>query len=204
MNKKTLPILILILIVIVCVAILVQNLAAPTTPVQTPAQNTTSTTYSVETPSTASSSLPQGQNQPAGAATPSATSTDKLKVITIEAPAGSISVEVASTSEEQAKGLGQRLSLPDNQGMLFPFMYPGDYGFWMKDMHFPLDMVWISSDKKVVSITPNISPDTYPTVFYPPLAISYVLELNAGAAKEFGIATDTELVFSEKYTSVLK
>ena len=201
MNKKSLPILILILIVIVCVAILVQNLAAPLAPAQHPASSASS---NIETATPSATAVPYGENQPAGAPASPATSTEKLKVITIEAPAGTISAEVASTSEQQAKGLGERGSLPADQGMLFPFLYPGDYGFWMKDMYFPIDIVWISSNKKVVVITPDVSPDTYPTVFYPPLAISYVLELNAGAAARLGIATDTELTFTEKYSYTIQ
>ncbi len=174
MNKKSLPILILILIVIVCIAILVKSLA-------TPAETQVSTTYSiVETPA---------------ASTPATIYTDKLIVTAIRAPGGIITAEIASSSDQQAKGLGGRASLQANAGMLFPFKYPGDYGFWMKDMRFSIDMVWISSNKKVVSITPGVSPDTYPNVFYPPLAISYVLELNAGDAQRFGIATGTQLVF---------
>lgn len=178
MSKKTLPIVILILIVIVCIAILVQSLSAP---VQAPSQASTA-------PSLVS---------PATIAGPAhiITSQDRLIVERIYAPGGSIEAEVASTSDQQAKGLGGRASLKAGTGMLFPFAHPGDYGFWMKDMHFPLDMVWISSNKKVASVTSNISPDTYPEVFYPPLAISYVLELNAGDAVRFGIATGTELEF---------
>ena len=79
--------------------------------------------------------------------------------------------------------------------MLFPFAVPGRYGFWMKDMRFSLDMVWISSDKRVVMVSSDVSPDTYPLVLYPPSDISYVLELNADSANKFGIATSTKLVF---------
>ena len=115
--------------------------------------------------------------------------------IVIQTPRGSIRAMVASSSAEQELGLGGRDTLPRDEGMLFPFPYPGDYGFWMKDMRFPIDIVWILSNKRVVSVTADVRPDTYPAIFYPPLAISYVLELDAGAADEFGIATDTQLVF---------
>jgi len=189
MKKKSLPILILVLIVIICIAILVQSLAAPAQP---------SASAPASTALTASSSvaaLPQGQNQPASATSYIVYSPDIYRTISIRAPGGIITAEVASSSEQQAKGLGGRASLQSSHGMIFPFTYPGDYGFWMKDMHFPLDMVWISSNEKVVGVTAGISPDTYPTVFYPPLAISYVLELNAGDADRFGIATDTQLEF---------
>jgi uncharacterized membrane protein (UPF0127 family) len=102
---------------------------------------------------------------------------------------------VASSSEQQSLGLGQRDSLPAGEGMLFPFSAPGNYGFWMKDMRFPLDMVWVLPDKTVAGVTADIPADSYPTVFFPPLPISYVLELNRGDAAALGIATGTQLVF---------
>ena len=71
----------------------------------------------------------------------------------------------------------------------------GRYGFWMKGMHFPLDMVWIAPDKRVVMVSKDVSPDTYPNVIYPPADISSVLEINADSAEKFGIATSTKLVF---------
>jgi uncharacterized membrane protein (UPF0127 family) len=188
MNKKTLPIVILILIVIVSVGILVRTLLAPVPIPATPAPDDSSAASSSIT--TITSFVPSttiGANVPQTVDIPSA--------VTVRTPNGAIKAEVASTSEAQAKGLGGRDSLAAAHGMLFPFMSPGDYGFWMKDMRFPIDMVWISSNKKVVSVTPEISPSTYPTVFYPPLAISYVLELNSGDAQRFGIATDTQLSF---------
>jgi uncharacterized membrane protein (UPF0127 family) len=45
-------------------------------------------------------------------------------------------------------------------------------------------MIWLSSDGTIASITPSVSPDTYPNVFYPPVPIRYVLETKAGFAKE--------------------
>lgn len=79
--------------------------------------------------------------------------------------------------------------------MIFPFSMPGKYGFWMQNMNFPLDIIWIDASKKVVGMNSNLSPDTYPSVFLPPSDISYVLEINSGSAKNFGIATGTKLVF---------
>ena len=116
-------------------------------------------------------------------------------MISIKAPHGVIHALVASTSDQQALGLGQRDSLPADEGMLFPFANPGQYGFWMKDMRFSLDMVWIGTDKRVVDVSREVSPSTYPDVIYPPSDVSYVLELNAHSAEGFGIATSTKLVF---------
>jgi uncharacterized protein len=97
------------------------------------------------------------------------------------------SVELAETPEQQALGLGQRDSLPEGHGMLFVFPQAANWGFWMKDTRFPLDMLWARSDGTIISIARNVATSTYaqqpPEIFYPasPDAL-YVLEVNAGAA----------------------
>ena len=54
-------------------------------------------------------------------------------------------VELAITTSTQARGLSGRQSLADGAGMLFPFTRPGVQSFWMKDMNFPIDIIWIGS-----------------------------------------------------------
>lgn len=100
------------------------------------------------------------------------------------------SIEVADTEAARELGLGQRDSLAAGHGMLFVFDAPGNWGFWMKDTRFPLDMIWTRADGTIISIARNVATSTYaqnpPQVFYPsePDA-SYVLEVNAGAAADF-------------------
>lgn len=125
----------------------------------------------------------------------SASTVPTVKGEDIKAPHGVIHALIADTEESRAKGLGGRDSLPQDQGMLFVFSDPGIYDFWMKDVNFPLDMVWLDWNKSVIGATKNISMDTYPSTFSPPSPVSYVLELNAGAADKFGIATGTKLSF---------
>lgn len=108
---------------------------------------------------------------------------------------GPIQILVADTPAQMEKGLGGRDSLPQDTGMLFTFPTEGRYGFWMKDMIFPIDIVWIGSNKKIIGISGNLSPETYPGTFYPPSNIQYVLELNAGAADKFGLVTGTAMNF---------
>ena len=55
----------------------------------------------------------------------------------------------------------QRLRWPSGEGMIFVFDFPGNYPFWMQDMNFPLDMVWVERDFNIVGIVKNVSPDTY-------------------------------------------
>ncbi len=128
-------------------------------------------------------------------AEPSAEDQDIRATTTLRAPRGIIQVLIASSSAEREQGLSGRGILPTSTGMLFIFPSPGQFGFWMKDMTFPLDFVWIGAHKKVVSVMPGISPATYPSVFYPPSPVLYVLELDSGGAKQWGIATGTKLVF---------
>jgi uncharacterized protein len=104
-------------------------------------------------------------------------------------------LQVASTNASQALGLGKRASLHEDQGMLFVFRQPAVQCFWMQDMHFPIDMIWASSSKHIEYIEPNVSPDTYPHTFCPDVQASYVIELNAGQAKQTGMRTGELLSF---------
>ncbi len=99
-----------------------------------------------------------------------------------------ILAEVVKTEAEQARGLGERTSIGVNEGMLFLFPKPGNYGFWMKDMYFPIDIVWIASSTVVgvsADVPPPLSmnvPDNSLPVYYPPALADAVLELHADRA----------------------
>ena len=95
-----------------------------------------------------------------------------------------IKVEIADDPNEQSQGLSGRESLATDSGMLFIFTQPIMPGFWMKDMKFSLDLIWIDESGKIIEITKNVSPNTYPETFLPPSPIKYVLEVNAGWAYE--------------------
>jgi uncharacterized membrane protein (UPF0127 family) len=94
---------------------------------------------------------------------------------------------IAQTEEERNQGLSGRTSLAQNEAMLFIFDTIGYYGFWMKDMHFAIDMIWLDQNFKVVSIQPNVTPESYPTVYQPTAPALYVLETNAGFAAQHNI-----------------
>lgn len=87
----------------------------------------------------------------------------------------------------RVKGLGGMKDLPDNVGMLFEFDRPGKYGFWMKDMKFPIDIIWTDANYKVIHIEPNISPESFPKIFYPSKPSSFVVETNANFSRLNGI-----------------
>lgn len=109
-----------------------------------------------------------------------------------------IQIEIADTDEKRARGLSGRAHLESGRGMLFIFDKLAIYSFWMKDMNFPIDIVWLASDWTVVGVERLVNPDTYPKVFYPPGAIKYVLELNSGEASRRGIDTGSMVYFDDQ------
>lgn len=99
----------------------------------------------------------------------------------------SILVEIADTDEERSQGLSGRESLERGRGLLFIFDVAGTYGFWMKDMNFPIDIVWMDSNWNVVSINREVAPETFPTTFHPSEPTQHVLEIASGEAARLGI-----------------
>jgi len=89
-------------------------------------------------------------------------------------------VEIADSLEERVKGLSGRENLSENEGLFFIFDIEDEHGIWMPDMNFSIDIVWINSEFKIVSIERNVSPETFPTVFYPQKKAKYVLETPSG------------------------
>jgi len=105
-----------------------------------------------------------------------------------------IELIVSNTEELRTKGLSGRTDL--NGAMLFVFNTPSKYGFWMKDMNFPIDIVWLDSEKTVVHIENNVLPESYPKVFFPPLDSLYVLEFNSGFAIENNLTVGKKIEFT--------
>lgn len=98
-----------------------------------------------------------------------------------------IRVDLALTEAEQARGLSGREGLNSNEGMLFIFPKTSEdqiHKFWMKDMNFPIDMIWISRDMRVVYIKKDARPESYPDVFGGDQGAKYVLEVVSGFADE--------------------
>lgn len=94
--------------------------------------------------------------------------------------------EIVDTQAKRTRGLSGRRDVPENYGMLFVFEEKGRYGFWMKDMYVSIDMIWLSDEGKVLGIDEAVSPGTYPSIFYPPEPVRYVLETRAKEARAQG------------------
>ncbi len=98
-----------------------------------------------------------------------------------------VELEFARTRAEQARGLGGRDSLAWNHGMLFEYSRPGFPGFWMKDMRFDIDIVWIR-DLRIVDISHRVkySPEGPGQTVRPRELVETVLEVPAGFAQAHG------------------
>lgn len=96
-------------------------------------------------------------------------------------------VEMAITGEELAKGLSGRNELSNVEGFLLIFPEADYHSIWMKEMRFPIDIIWIDDDLMVISIEKNVSPDSYPRIFRPKKPARYAVETNTQYSDIVGI-----------------
>ena len=109
--------------------------------------------------------------------------------------ANSLSVERPRSSAYET-GLAGRPCIPPDRGIVFTFKRAGHFSIWMKDMRFPIDVVWIGPNHRVVWVERNLAPSTYPRHFKNRGASAlYILEIGAGRAKSLGIARGTQIAF---------
>jgi uncharacterized membrane protein (UPF0127 family) len=107
--------------------------------------------------------------------------------VSLAFPNTEIVADVVASQRARVQGLSGRASLPDGEGLLFVFPNLAEHGIWMKDMHFSIDILWISDAREVVHIEHAVAPETYPESFSSPTPARYVLEVPAGTAAIAGI-----------------
>lgn len=107
----------------------------------------------------------------------------------------SLAVAVADTAHEREQGLSGTSPLANGEGMLFIFDSDGQHSFWMKDMRYAIDIIWLSRDMRVVYIEKSVSPDTFPSAFTPPTPARYVLEVPAGFSEAQGLQVGSSATF---------
>ena len=112
-------------------------------------------------------------------------------------------VEVVMAPADRVRGLSGRDHLPPMKGMLFVPESRSMEVIWMKEMRFPLDLIWIGGNCTVVDTTLNAAvpapdtPDADLPFYVPAAAAAYVLEVNAGEVRSMGVETGDEVSFSE-------
>lgn len=106
---------------------------------------------------------------------------DKIEINDVE-----FSVEIVDDESARAKGLSGREDLCERCGMLFVFDEVGRYGFWMRDMKFDIDILWIRNGE-IVYIEKGVSHEIPEVVYGADVDSNLVLELDSGVVDEFGI-----------------
>ena len=168
-------------------------------------------------PGTSPSATPPGSSRPS--ATPASTPVASPRLVTatatapvetsppIEGPMVRVGtalfpVELALTVEQHSQGLSGREVLPPGTGMLFVYQRESRSNFWMKEMRFPLDIVWIGADCTVVDVTLDAPPpepdqtlDQLPR-YSPVDPAQYVLEINAGQFAAEGLRLGDPVEFA--------
>lgn len=91
---------------------------------------------------------------------------------------------LAGTPAERSRGLSGADSLPANTVMLFAYESNDTCGVWMRDMKFPIDIVWLDENFNVIYFTESLSPATYPRIFYPVSLCRYFIEAEEGFIRE--------------------
>ncbi len=106
---------------------------------------------------------------------------------------------IAMNDADRKQGLSGLDKLPVDQALIMAYPSDGQWSIWMKDMNFPIDIIWLNSDKKVVYIVKNATPeDSTNTVFTPTVPARYVVEVAAGTVDGRKITTNRSAVFDIK------
>ncbi len=120
------------------------------------------------------------------------------EVIPLTLPSGRVlSVELMIEDQDRAMGLMFRPSLPPDRALLFVFEQPEFHGIWMKNCRFPIDIVWVDAEKRVVHVSDHVPPclkDPCPS-YQPMRKALYVVEMNAGQAAREKLSVGAALSF---------
>lgn len=109
-----------------------------------------------------------------------------------------VQASIAATAQERKQGLSHTPTLPADVVKLFVFPESGQWGFWMKDMNYAIDILWVNDAGRVVYVAPEVAPETYPESFTSPEPARYVIETVAGFAAQHDIVAGTEVVLPEQ------
>lgn len=104
-----------------------------------------------------------------------------------------LTLEVVDTELLRERGLSGRSVLAENQGMFFIFPKEDLHGFWMKDMRFPIDILWLDYAYRIVDVEEQVTPDSYPRVFRPQVKAHYAVELPAGFFSQYHLMLGMKL-----------
>jgi len=106
-----------------------------------------------------------------------------------------IDIEVAATDQERQQGMMHRRFMSEGTGMLFLSDRDEPQSFWMKNTYVALDIIYIKSDKTIVSMQKNAQPLSETSLPSSEDA-QYVLEVPGGYCDTQGIGIGDKVDFT--------
>lgn len=110
-----------------------------------------------------------------------------------------VAVTVADERAERQRGLSGVESIGELEGKLFVFDEEGYHDIWMKDMLFPIDIIFINEEFKIVDIAENVVPETYPLTYTSSEPARFILETNAFFVDSFKIKEGQFVALPPRY-----
>ena len=106
-----------------------------------------------------------------------------------------IKIDISDNDCKRVQGLSDRKDMSENNGMLFIFDKEGNYPFWMKEMNFSIDIIWVDDNFNVVGIEKSVATSTYPEAFGEKYSAKYVLELSSGFSDKNNVEVGNKISF---------
>ncbi len=129
-------------------------------------------------------------------------STEKIQIISAGVQRAELTVELATTPDDLARGLQHRTALAPDQGMLFIFPRNTTSNFWMKDTLIPLDILFLDQDGRIITMYENAKPmDETPLPSKKPARAA--LEMNAGSITRLGLMEHDVILSQTLYDRVM-
>lgn len=107
-----------------------------------------------------------------------------------------VKVALAITERERMIGLSGKEFLDESEGLFFIFDKPDKYSFWMKDMNFPIDIIWLDQELEIVHIKNSAVPSSYPETYRSDTDALYVLEVVAGFVEKNNLKVGDTAAFT--------
>ena len=113
-----------------------------------------------------------------------------------------LSIWVAHSIKEKARGLMYIRNMPEQSGMLFVYTESDQRSMWMKNTYIPLDIIFIKNSETISSIARNTEPLSLKNIRSTE-PVNYVLEINAGMTKKMGIVPNDKVFWFDSLIDAL-
>ncbi len=113
-----------------------------------------------------------------------------------------LSIWVAHSIKEKARGLMYVRNMPEQSGMLFVYTESDQRSMWMKNTYIPLDIIFIKNSETISSIARNTEPLSLKNIRSTE-PVNYVLEINAGMTKKMGIVPNDKVFWFDSLIDAL-